>query len=359
MQPSTPETKKTIKILILLLTLLLNVLVACVNGTKEGDPGYATWTPSPSMTATCNPNMSLSTPDNWGKERLIVVLFDPRSEQVVGDQFLEMENKEKTQDVKSFIKEIAPRLLKPGDQLSVFQMGYPDYDDAVVVRLYSYVAVPQLYNTPSPREALTPLPPTDIPTPGLKAVATHNYVVEQSTKRAGTETANASIYGCEIIIWNTIVKLTATAWETTATAEIGDLGRTLDDEWNAYYDPDKVDARGKPFSNNPLYYGDLYYGLSFASEVFQGKCKEFKDCILLIVDDLGIPGIYTPTNLSIDLSDVKIYAVIPHCRFIDQPNCTDLRNYWNSEFVKFGTGEVKEYWNGTRIEINLLDAIGR
>jgi len=355
----TPKGKKTATAIILLFNVLLVILVACGPKTPGNNtPDFATWTPSPSATATCIPNISLSTPDKWGTDRLIVVLFDPRSDLVVGDQYLESENKDKTQEVSIFVKEIAPRLLKPGDQLSVFQMGDPDYDDAVVVRLYSYVEVPQLYNTPSPRETLIPLPPTDIPTPGFKAVATHNYVVAQSTKQAGTEIANASLYGCEKIYWNTIVKLTATAWDTTATAEIGGLSQTLDIEWDSYYSSDKIEARGKSFATNELYYGDLYYGLAFASEVFQGKCKE-KECILLIVDDLGVPGKYTPISLSIDLSGVNIYAVVPHCRFIDQPNCKELENYWNSEFVRFGSGEAKQYWNGTHVEINLLEAIGR
>lgn len=355
MHRSNQKSKKTVLRLALFFNLLLIILVACQPGSKTPAPGYATWTPSPSATATCIPNISLSTPEGWGSSRLIVILFDPRS---MGDQYLELENKEKTQDISFFVGRMIPRLIKPGDQISVFQLGYSSFDDAVVTRLFSYVEVPQLYNTPSPRETLTPLPPTNVPTPGFVAVATHNAVVVQSTQRAGTETANKARYGCEVIYWNNIVMSTATAWGAIATSEIGELNKKLNEEMKDFYEIDDDQIRETPFKTNELYYGGLYNGLNFASTVFRAECKNYTECILLIVDDLQFYGQNNPDNLPIDLKGIKIDVVIPNCRYIDQPSCMKVRDYWNNEFIKFGAGEA-EYWNGVRVEINLLNAIGR
>ena len=337
---------------LLLLTLML-ALNACDPPTVP--TGYVTWTPSPSATPTCEPNMSLSTPSEWGTTQLIVILYDPRP-QAIGERYLELENKEKTRDIPSFIDTIVPHLIKPGGQVSIFQLGYSSYDDARVARLYSYSTIPQLYDTPSPYETLTPLPPVTLPPPGFERVATEQAIKVQSTARAATEIANEAAHGCEVNYWNNVVKLTATAWDGTATAEISDAGKDFATETTNH--DNGVGITETPFKTDELYYGGVYYGLSFVSTVFQADCKNYDKCTLIIIDDLQVYREYNPDDLPINLSNVDIYVIMPNCRDIDQPSCMKVREYWDAEFKKYGAEKVA-YWNGVRAETNLLNAIGR
>lgn len=337
--------------LFLLFTFTLFSLIGCSPDTE--DPLYATWTPSPTITPTCAPNMRLTTPEVLDlSTRLIVILYDPR---VIGDQYLELANGEKTKDVPHFISSIVPMLMKPGDQVSAFYLGYSSYNDAKVARLYSYMTPPLLYNTPSPRSTLTPLPPTKVPTPGFGEVATKNAIKIESTVMAGTEIANQAVYDCEVKLWNDTVQTTAATWNSTATAEISEISNDLD----AALKDISTNARGKTFQTDELYYGGMYYGLSFASTIFQSDCKEYDNCILLIIDDMHYLGKNNPDNLSINLEGVKAYVIMPNCLDIDEAGCKSLEDYWNKEFLKFGATQPVVYWNGVRAEINLLDTIGR
>ncbi len=339
--------------LILLFVLMLLFLIGCRPGTEE--PLFATWTPSPSPTPTCNPNMGLATPSEWGITRLVVVLYDPRP-QTIGDQYLELTTNEKIQDISSFVDTIVPQLIKPGGQVSIFQLGYSSYDSARVARLYSYATIPQLYNTPSPRETLTPLPPVTLPPPGFERVATEQALKIQSTARAATETASEAVYGCEINYWNNVVKLTATAWNGTATAEISEAEKDFVTEVANH--ENGLTVTETPFKTDELYYGGVYYGLSFASVIFQAECKNYSKCSLLVIDDLEVYREYNLDNLPVDLNNVDIYAIIPNCRDLNQPSCIKVREYWDPEFKKYGAGKIV-FWNGDHVEQNLLDAIGR
>ncbi len=345
-----------IKFILVFSLFILLVLGACGGTPSQQTPGYATWTSSPSATPTCDPNLSLSTPSEWGATQLIVILYDPRP-RTIGDQYLELETKEKIRDIPSFVDTIVPHLIQPGGQVSIFQLGYSSYDSARVARLYSYISVPQLYNTPSLPQTLTPLPsPVVTLTPGFGYVATKQAETKQAIGRAAVETANAAGYACGVSYWNTVVKLTATAWNGTATAEINDAEKNFATEITNH---DKgLGVIETPFRTDELYYGGVYYGLSFASIVFQAECKNYSKCTLIIIDDLQVYREYNPDNLFINLSGVDIYAILPNCRDIDQPSCMKLREYWSPEFKKYGAEKVV-YWNGVRAEVNLIDAIGR
>jgi len=340
--------------IVLIISFVIITLMSCGGGT--GVPGFATWTPSPSATATCNPEMSLSTPSEWGTTQLVVILYDPRPE-TIGEQYIELENKDRIWDVSSFVNIITPRLIKPSGQVSIFQLGYSSYDNARVARLYSYATVPQLYNTPSPPQALTPLPsPVITLTPGFGRVATDQAEKKQSGERVAIETATAAEYSCAISFWNEVVKSTATAWNGTATAEISEAEKNFATEVANHNNG--LGIAETPFKTDELYYGGVYYGLSFASVVFQADCKNYNKCTLIIIDDLQVYREYNSDNLPINLSNATVYAIMPNCRDINQPSCTATQEYWSSEFKKYGAGEVF-YWNGIRAETNLLDAIGR
>jgi len=115
----------------------------------------------------------------------------------------------------------------------------------------------------------------------------------------------------------------------------------------------------RPYKNEELDYGGVYYGLNFASTVFQNNCSQYTNCILLVVDDLHVWRKHNPDNLTINLSGVKVYVIMPDCRDIDQPSCTALQEYWDNEFKQFGVNDKPIYWNGIRVESNLLKDIGR
>lgn len=339
-----------VKIALVLPFLVLFILGAC-KPTNE-PPGYETWTPSPSVTPTCEPNIRLSTPEGWGlTKRLFVILYDPRFN---GDQYLELANGETTQDIPLFISRIVPTLMKPSDQVAVFYMGYSSYNDARVARLYSYTTPPPLYNTPAPPPTLPPLPPTTIPTPGFSLVATKEAVRIQSTAMANTEMVNGAIYNCQKNYWNNIAQVTATAWNSTATAEINSISNEL----NTALKNANNNSKGKPFATDELYYGGVYYGLNFATTVFQSDCKNYDACILLIINDMHVLRRNNPDKLSINLDGVKTYAIMPECQDIDQPNCKILEDYWDSEFPKFGAAQPV-YLNGIHAETNLLNDIER
>jgi hypothetical protein len=339
--------------LILLSVLTLFVLIGCGSGDNPTS-SYATWTPSPLPTATCNPNMSLSTPSEWGKTQLVVILYDPRPE-TVGDQFLELEDKGKVENVSSFVDKIVPHLIKPGGQVAIFQLGYSTYDGASVARLYSYSAIPQLYNTPSLPQTLTPLPsPIVTLTPGFGFIATEQANKKLLAERSAVETEMASEYNCGISYWNTVVQSTATAWNGTATAEISDAEVSFATEV-ASHDTDAVET---PFKTDELYYGGVYYGLSFVSTIFQSDCKNYSKCSLIIIDDLRVYREHNSDNLPINLAGVNVYAVMPNCRDLNQPKCMKQREYWDNEFAEYGAVQPV-YFNGIRAEKNLKDVFRR
>lgn len=347
------KSKKTVvlKKIVFFFSLLLIIIFLVACGEGNDDNYVVTWTPPPSATPTCAPNTHPMTPEVLHlSTRLFVILYDPRT---VGDQYLELANGEKTQDIPHFIGNIVPVLMKPSDQVSVFYMGYSSYNDAKVARLYSYTIPPLLYDTPVPRATLTPPPPTTTPNYGYEEVATKNALMKLQIAATATEAENQRIYNCEVKHWNDTIQTTAVAWNSTATAEISEISNNIDlalKEINT--------NKGKPFSTDELFYGGVYYSLSFASTVFQSSCKEYDDCILLIIDDMHVSGGNNPDNLSINLNGVKTYVVMPNCQDINEPNCKSLEDYWDNEFLKFGA--IKPvYWNGIRAEINLLNAVGR
>ncbi len=338
---------KSKNIIVLLPLLVLLVLGACQPG--NGGSAVSTWTASPSVTPTCAPDIKLSTPEGWGNSsRLVIILFDP---QATMEQGLELSDGEQTQDIAFFVNRIILDLMKPGDQTSVFSIGYKKYEDARVTRLYSYITRPQLYNTPSPNETLTPLPKPGTPTPGLVGIATANRYKAALTEQAATATANLAIYDCQIAFWNNDAKLTATAWKQIEISEISSIGEEATKDSGEF--ETNTDVKRLSF---PSY--ELYDGLIHASRDLTTDCKNYDHCSIVIVDDL-LPWVtIEPHNLPIDLTGVSLYVIMPNCRDIYQPSCTVLQDYWDSEFEKFGA-EKAAYMNGIRAETNLLNAIGR
>jgi len=340
--------------LLLFVIIITFVISACSNSIAE-KANISTWTPSPTVTATCVPNISLSTPEGWGKTRIIVVLYDERT--IEEELYFQLENGEETQDPSLLVKTVIPKIIKPSDQVSVFQLGYSSFDDATVSRVFSYTTLPELLNTPIPPSVI----PTHIPvtlTPGLGYVATQNAMTQQVKEIIATNSVNESEYLCAVDYWNKVVQQTATKWDVVATAEISNITEKMYLEFEIYNSEEKKREREQPYRTNELYYGGLYYGLSFATMVFGDQCENGADCMLIVVDDFGVYDEDNSDNLHIDLRGVDIIAIMPNCRYIDQPSCVETQRYWNEEISDFGAQKI-EYWNGSRAEINIINFVGR
>jgi len=323
------------------------ILTACEVKKFDDMEGVATWTPSPSLTPTCVP-IALSTPDDWGgRPRLISVLYDPRS---MDDQSLEFKNNGKTQDMLLFMSKVIPNIMHPSDQVAIFHLGYSTYEAARVSRPTSHTFKPLLYDTPSPYEkipTLTPLPPDY----GFDNVAAQNEHRKQSTAIANTQQADEQLYNCKVAQWDSVVKSTATAWDATATAEIGGITINLYDDLKKF----EQNLNGEtPYSTDELFYGGIYHGLSFVTRVFQAECSKYGDCILVIIDDMRVYHEHNQDMLPIDLYEANIFVIMPNCVDMQDTKCLERQKYWSNEIEILNGGEIT-YSNGSRAETNLLE----
>jgi len=352
-QPGKKQPNKAIIIsLIVAIVLFLFLIIFTLNkptaATVATQVLEKTSTPSPVLSPTCQPNMQLATQVGLiPPTKLIVILYDPMVK-VIPE--LDLANGQKLTDISSFVSKMIPDVMGPGDEVSVFQLGYDTYTSARVTRQYSYLTIyPQLYVAPS-YATLTALPPTGVPTPGYGEIATKNAFIGTSTARAVYEAANNAAYNCQVLYYNANIRSTATAWkqmqaqdnQSISTAEVSDF---------ATVSPGKQNL-------TELVYGGLYYGLYFASVDIKSDCAKFDECDLVIVDDLHVYGKHNPDNLPIALKGISLYVVMPNCRDLNQPDCADLQTYWTTEFQGFGVSNIT-YWNGVRAEFNLLGKIGR
>jgi hypothetical protein len=332
-------------ILLLGLGLVLFVLSSCIPSTPLAEE--LTATASVVASPTCPDVNPLSTPDSViPPTKFIVMLYDPR---VQVDSTLQLASGDGLSDVAQFVKRILPDMLGPGDQISVFQLGYGSYTEARVTRQFSFLTnYPQLYVAPS-LETLTPLAPTGVPTPGFEAVATSNEFRVQSTQRAIQESAQQARYKCDLAYYDLNVKSTATAWHEAKVSDAGALSTAMA--------ADFTKATPSTSENNELKHGGLYFGLTFATNDFQADCSKYDECDLVLVDDLQHFGHIIPAGVAIALPKVNLYVIMPNCRDLNQPDCADLQAYWTPQFKSFGVSKIT-YWNGLRAELNLLGAMG-
>lgn len=353
-QPRKKQPNKAIIISLIVAIVLFLLLIGYTLYKPTAKPAATTQvvektsTPTPVLSPTCQSAIQLATQEGLiPPTKLIVVLYDPLAK-VIPE--LDLANGEKLNDISTFVSKMIPDIMGPGDEVSVFQLGYDTYPAARVTRQYSYLSIyPQLYVAPR-YATLSPLPPTGVPTPGYGEIATKNAFIGTSTARAVVEAANSAAYNCEVLYYNANVRSTATAWKqmvvednkTISTAEASDFATVTPGKQNL----------------TELVYGGLYYGLYFASVDIKSDCAKYDECDLVIVDDLHYYGKHNPDHLPIALNGVNTYVIQPNCRDINQPDCADLQTYWTTEFQGFGISNIS-YWNGVRAEFNLLGKIGR
>lgn len=312
-------------------------------------PGVATWTPPPSSTPTCAPNIRLSTPEGWSSStRLIIVLFDPSS---IGDIPLDLTDGSKSSDAYKFVSRIVPELMGPGDQASVFVEGYKDYVDARISRLYSYSSQATLYGTPAPLDTLTPVPAIGTRLAGLVGIATRDEHDRLVNANAMTSTASAMIYQCQVIIWNAGAADTATALQEQEVREHATLAIQMTAEVHQY----QATMVGHETAAAGF---ELYSALKHAALDLSTDCRSYNSCYLLIVDDLTPLPLSRPDYLTLDLQGATPFIVMPRCKDLYQPNCKKVQDYWDQEFQRFGASKPR-YFNGLRVESALLSVLGR
>lgn len=347
-----PRPRKN-NVVFLLISIALFVLLIAYELYKpvitpvKGETPVAS-TPTPLGSPTCPINMQLATPVGVDPStRLIVILYDPWSEVIPG---LDLTNGERITDIPLFISKLIPDILGPGDEVSVFQLGYDTYTAARVTRQYSYLTIyPQLYVPPT-LSTLTPLPPTGVPTAGFGEVATKNAFRAVSTERAIAEAVNLANYNCAVSYYNENIQSTATAWQQSKDSDISGISTAAVSDF-ALATPSRRIA-------SEMRFGGLYYGLYYASVDIKADCAKYDVCDLIIIDDLHYYNKHNIDHFPIDLTGVNVYSIMPDCRDINQPDCSALQSFWTTEFQSYGASKIV-FWNGIRAEINLLDEIGR
>jgi hypothetical protein len=333
----------------LFLILILSGLSACTAGIGEVS-GVSTWTPSATPTPTCAPNIDLTTPIGWDtSSRLIIILFDQNSS---NSESLELLDGGAAKDVTDFIVHIIPEISRPGDQISVFQLGYREYENARFLRVYSYATLPQLYDTPSPNQTLTPIPDVVSTLSGLEIIKATNMAKIQQTAHANTAVALDAEDNCKKEIWNKGAMFTATSWAQTEIAEVATISTSAANAATSVAENAIVEET--PYADNVVYEG-LYH----ASIDIKSDCAHYDECLLLIIDDLNTWTHGNQGDFDIDLTGIDlVYSIMPQCKDINQPSCKRLQEFWDDEFSMYGVKSTF-YSNTIRAEKTLLDTIRR
>jgi len=310
-------------------------------------------TPSPTPRI-CPPDINLN-----GLEPLkttptfIVVLFDANSTR---ENVLEYANGEKTADVMDFVGTVLPKVLGPGSQYSLFSLGYRGYEAAKFDRYSSKITEsPEIVETPAPYSTLTPIPtPTTSDAVLENQVAKNEYEVAVSAQQA-TATQLAFEDNCEVMVYDSTYKATATAWSVTKQAEEDEIAVQIS---NARQERENdIRVIETPFATN-----NVYEGLAHVTVDFESQCQYYDRCVLLIFDDLTDWRNAGPNNkipdLHINLDGVEVLSVLSQCEDIIQPSCVKTQNLWTDEFTDVFGAEKVDYHNGERLEEFLIETLG-
>lgn len=326
------------------------VIVSCQLGNISDITGI---TPTP-ITPSPTPRICPSSVDLDSLEGLqisptfIVILFDANDNYV---QPIEYRSGEVTEKVEDFIAMLLPKLLGPGDQYSLFSLGFRYYEGAKLDRYSSKISqAPEIFPTPQPPTELA-----IIPTPTISSSVLENQVGKNEYESAveaqnATATQVAFEYFCELTTYDTTYKLTATAWSVTKQAEAGEIATQIAVAQNDR--EEKIQAVETPFASD-----NVYEGLSHVTIDFQNECSKYTRCILIIFDDLKDWRPSTPDYLNIKLEGVEVISVLPQCNDIIQPSCKRVQDIWNPLFQLYGVKSVT-YYNGERLEESLINFIG-
>lgn len=344
------KAPKMLFLLMLIFAIITLVVSGCTPNAVEGLTGITATPVTPSPTPRiCPSNTNLaSLPGLVIDSTFIVVLFDPNS---LESGSLEYSNGETTSDILSFVEKILPEILGPGDQYSMFSLGFQNYESAKLDRYSSkIVSAPEIVATPAPPEILTP-----IPTPTLSGAVLENQVGKNQHEAAvesqnATATQSAFDYYCGLSVYETTYKVTATAWDVTKQAEANEISTQIVKAREER--EEKLRTIETPFAGE-----NVYEGLAHVTIDFENQCKNYNRCVLIVFDNLEDWRIKTPDYLHVNFEGVDVISVLPQCEDIIQPSCKEIQNLWNPQFLTLQAKSV-EYYNGDRLEENLINYFG-
>lgn len=302
-----------------------------------------------SSTPTCVPYNEISTPGDWEtKKTLYIILFDPL---LASETPIEYQDGNAATNSYEFVEGLSTKLLNPGSQVSVFQLGFRAYENARYIRLVSNLEVPPLYNTPSIASTFTPIPvviETDLNDRGR--IAATNAAAKTQTSVAVTSTSVYYNYLCDINNWNDTIGSTATHFKGMEDQEIASVATEI------------VKSKSVIPNETPYSSDVVFDGLYHATLDLTDSCPGYDECVLIIIDDLKT---WTLENMlckdcDIDLSGLdKILVVMPNCRDINQPTCKTLQAFWNGQFIEYGYRfPSADYTNGIKAEGFIFERIG-
>lgn len=347
------RTKHDVKLYLLyfLMIVMIILLVSSCQSPSISDITGITPTPvTPSPTPRiCPPDINLETLDGLEIDpTFIVVLFDANSSFAKPMEYINGEN---TTDVMNFIRSALPKILGPGDQYSIFSLGFRHYEAAKLDRYYSQITeAPDIIPTP-----IAPLTLTPIPTPTLSDAVLENQVAKNEYEsnveaQNATATQAAFEYYCEISAYDGSYKLTATAWSVTKQAEADQIATQIYVAQNNR--EERLQTLETPFASN-----NVYEGLSHVTVDFESQCENYDRCVLIVIDDLTDWRPETPDYLYINLEGVDVVTILPQCEDIIQPSCEKVKAVWNPLFESYKAKSI-QYYNGERLEATLINYIG-
>ena len=343
-------------LLLLVVAFVAMIVSSCsLDKTIEDITGVTPTATFPSPTPRICPEINFDPASGLKVTRtLIVVLFDEDSSE--NQKTLEYVDGQKTDDVAGFVDAFLPKVLGPGDEYSIFHLGYRSYEGARYGRHSARISeAPDIFPTPQSHETLTPMatPAIGQGTPGLVIIQQKNQYGTAVANQYATSTQLAFEDLCEINAYATAYHSTNVAWTVTNQAVSTEIATSV-----------VRDTVNTPIAiETPFAEDVLYEGLSHASVDFSSLCSQYDKCVLLIIDDLidwrnTGPKNKIPDYLNFNLRNVKVIVVIPTCRDLNAPICTRLQNLWTDEFITFGSKNPITYLNGDRLEERLLQLLG-
>lgn len=336
-----------------ILTISIGMLLVSCNISSVID-GYPTPTISPTPRICPTDVQFLSGDDLKVTPTLFIVIFD-KSDAINSIGF-EYKDKTRTVDTFEFINKLIPEISGPGDQYSLFQFGYYDYKYARLGGYESRLVNSPLLNFETPTPYLTATPYS---TPDYSEMEDIERMAEQNEYKNQVEDQNSEVEQalfeeqCYMTIVKSSIDATATAWSVTKSAEVTEIAAQLIGDQPNTAQPTPVVTQ--------FPYDEVYFGLRHVSTDFNYLCEKYEKCILLIFDDLidwrnPSKSNLIPEDIDYRLDNVNVIAVISDCAPIQDPECQERIERWDSKLKSLGAVSTK-YFDGSRLEERLSDYI--
>jgi len=345
----TNRTSKAFQILAGTIFLIALIISSCQLPGVSEITGITPTPITPSPTPRICPDANLENLDSFKlTPTFIVILFDSNS---TNGATLEYLNEQGTSDVMDFVAVVLPKVLGAGSQYSIFSLGFRSYEAAKLDRYTSKITkAPEIVATPVPHSTLTPVPTPTLSDAVLQHQEAKNQYNATVTAQYATATQLAFEDHCQMAVYDSMHKATATQWSVTQQAEAMEIATQVEiARINRENNSAVIET---PFASN-----NVYEGLSHVTIDFENQCKNYERCILLIFDDLTDWRGETPDYLDVNLEGVEVISVLPQCEDIIQPSCKSIQDKWTPLFESYGIKSI-EYHNGERLEEFLLNHLG-